>query len=313
MEIEYEPRLLDEVVLRAVGARPEGRLFFRERERAYRIRDPEERAAAFDRLNVDWCTRLALDAPLHAALAEQPLVLAGVARAAVGRPPRPSDAGAELLVRAPRPREPPADGRLLRLLLAPELLLARDALTVFLRRELVHVADMLDPRFGYEPRLPAVTGGPTYERLLRERYRVAWNATVDGRLVRAGRLPTSARGERRQEFLRTFAALGPETDETFERFFDAAQPTHAAIVAFVLSPRAAEAPGRGRPAPCPLCGCLTTEHAPVSDRLPAEVVAAIHGDFPAWTPDAGCCRQCTDLYRARPLALRDLAALPGIR
>jgi len=310
MEIDYEPRFLDEVVLRAAGARPEGRLFYRERERVYAIGDPEERARAFDRLNVAWCERLGLARPLADAVAEQALVAGGVACCGVGRPPDPRDAGAELLVRPPEPGEPPAAARVLRILLPPEMLLAPDTLWPFLRRELQHVADMLDPRFGYEPKLPPVMGGPAHERLLRDRYRVAWDATVDGRLVRAGRLPAGACAEREAEFCRTFAMLGDAAPAAFARLFDDPTPTHAALVGFVTA--ATRGAGRASGA-CALCGFPTADLEPDPTALPAEALAEIAADFPEWRPADGCCRQCADLYRTLPMSRANEAALPGIR
>jgi hypothetical protein len=306
MEIEYEPRFLDEVVLRAVAARPEGRLFYRERERVYAVRDPEERGRAFDALNLAWWQRLALATPLTAAIGEQPLVAREVARCAVGRPPRRSDAGADLLVRTTS-HPGPAD-RLLRLWLAPETMLATESLTPFLRRELLHVADMLDPRFGYEPRLPACVGGPAYERLLRDRYRVVWDTTVDGRLVRAGRLPARVEMERRARFREAFAGDDAAAAAAFGRFFSDPAPTHAAIAAFVVAPPA----GTARPhAACPLCGFPSRDLA--TSELPAGIVAAIADDFPQWRAGDGCCRQCADLYGGRALSLASAAALPGVR
>ncbi len=307
MEIEYEPRFLDEAVLQAASVRPEGRLFYRERERVYTVRDPEKRGRAFDVLNVAWWERLGLGGPLAEALAEQPLIEREVARCAVGRPARREDAGAELLV---RPASPPGPAdRLLRLLLAPELVIAPDVLTPFLRRELQHVADMLDPGFGYEPRLPVDVGGAAYERLLRERYRVVWDATVDGRLVRAQRLPARVEAERKMQFARVFAGLGERSASTeFARFFADPAPTHAAIVTFVIAPEAAGADPRTA---CPLCGCPTRDFEP--SALPARVLEAIADDFPGWHPADRCCRQCADLYRGRPMSLASAAALPGVR
>jgi len=310
MEIDFEPRFLDEAVLRVASATPEGRLFYREREHIYRIGDAEERGRAFDALNVVWCERLRLMRPLGDALAEQPLVTAGIARCAVGRSPRRRDAGAELLVRTPRTGEAAPAARLLRLLLAPEMLLEPDALMTFLRRELQHVADMLDPGFGYEPRLPAAAGGPGHEALLRERYRVVWNVAVDGRLLGARRLPDQIRRERREEFLRTFPALDQEANLSFDRFFLDPAPTHAGIVQFVT----ASLGGAARPpSVCPLCGAPTADPEPGPATLPAEVLGEIRADFPAWRPADGCCRQCADLYRARPLSRAGVAGLPGIR
>jgi hypothetical protein len=307
MEIDYEPRFLDEVVLRAAGTRAAGRLFFRERERIYTIADPEARGRAFDALNVAWWDRLGLGVPLAATLAERPLIERAVARCAVGRPPRRADAGAELLVR-PAPSPGPAD-RLLRVLVAPETILAPDVLTPFLRRELLHVADMLEPRFGYEPHLPRA-GGPAFERLLRDRYRAVWEVTVDGRLVGTGRLPAAVEPERRARFLRAFGGMERQAaSAAFARFFSDPAPTHAGIVAFVLAP---EALGAGpRAAACPLCGFPTRELA--SDTLPEEVIAAIAEDFPRWQPEDRCCQQCADLYHGRPLSFASAAALPGVR
>jgi len=311
MEIEYEPRFLDEAVLRAAATRPEGRLFYRERERLYALADPEERSTAFDRLSAAWFERLDLARPLASALAEQPQLGDAIALCAVGRPPRPRERGAELLVRSAPGTPPTAAARLLRLLLPPELLLAPEVATPFLRRELQHVADMLDPRFGYEPRLPPAAGGATHERLLRDRYRVVWDTTVDGRLLRRGWQAPAVRGERQDEFVRTFAALGDEAPRVFARFFDDPAPSHRAIIAFVASPAAEE--GAAGPRACPLCGCPTTAFAGDLSDLPSETLAEIGGAYPGWTAATGCCPQCADLYRARPMSLRSAAALPGVR
>lgn len=306
MEIEYEPRFLEEAVLRAAALRPEGRLFRRERERVYRVGDPEARGRAFDELNLAWCERLGLSRPLVHALAEQPLVTAGVARCAVGRPPHPRDAGAELLVRATEPGAAAASGRLLRLLVAPELLLSPEALVPWLRRELLHAADMLEPRFGYVPHLSVTAGGPGHDHLARERYRVVWDATVDGRLLRAGRLPRETRAARRAEFLRAFALLGAVAEDAFLRFFLDPEPTHAAIAAFVA------AAGRASDA-CALCGFTSADLETAPAELPAAVLSEIARDAPGWRPADGLCRQCADLYRARPLSRAGEAALPGLR
>jgi hypothetical protein len=313
MEIDYEPRFVDEAVLRAAAARPEGRLFYRERERAYALDDPDERALAFDRLSATWFDRLGLAQPLRAALAEQPLVGAAIARCAVGRPPHPRDRGAELLVRTAPGTTPGAAARLLRLLLPPEILLAPAIATPFLRRELQHIADMLDPAFGYEPRLPPAAGGATHERLLRDRYRVVWDTTVDGRLLRRGWHAPAVRAERHDEFMRTFAALGDAAPRAFARFFEDPAPSHRAIVAFIIAPFADAGAGVAGPRACPLCGFPTATLADDLTDLPSETLAEIERAYAGWTPAVGCCPQCADLYRARPMSLRSAAALPGVR
>jgi hypothetical protein len=200
----------------------------------------------------------------------------------------------------------------MRLLLRPEWLLEPATLLPLLRRELRHVADMLDPAFGYEPRLPD-GGGRSHERLVRERYRAAWNATVDGRLVRAGRLDAGVREQRWVEFAASFGTLDAAAPAAFDALFDDPTPTHARLVALATAPRAAiGGPGTG-PIVCPLCECPSTRGLTDGALLPDEVQDDIVGDFPAWSVEDGCCRQCADLYRARPLARAEAATFPGIR
>lgn len=313
MLIEYEPRFLDEAVRSAIGARPEGRLFHRERERVYGIADPEARGAAFDALNVAWCERLGVGSVVAATLAEEPLVVAGVERCVVGRPPTPADVGAELIVQTPMPDTVAPVVRVVRLLIRPAWLLEPATIMPLLRRELLHVADMLDPAFGYEPHLPAGAVGRTHERLLRDRYRAAWNATVDGRLVRAGRLDADAREQRWAEFAAVFGTLDEAAPAAFGTLFDDPAPTHARLVALALAPRTVVVGPDAGPVVCPLCGCPSAQGLRDGAMLPEPVQAEIGADFPAWAADDGCCRQCADLYEARPLSRAEAATFPGIR
>jgi hypothetical protein len=240
-------------------------------------------------------------------------VTAGVEHCAVGRLRAPSDAGAELIVRGPHDGTTVPVTRVLRLLLSPDWLLEPAALMPLLRRELRHVADMLDPAFGYEPRLPA--GGParTHERLIRDRYRAAWNATVDGRLVREGKLDAGARERSFEEFAAAFGTLDEVAPAAFAELFADPAPTHARLVALAMAPRAVVVGPEAGPVACPLCGCPSAsglvDGAALDHASRAEIVA----EFPDWTAAAGSCRQCADLYAARPLSRAEAATFPGIR
>jgi hypothetical protein len=96
--------------------------------------------------------------------------------------------------------------------LRPQSLLDPEGLRTLLRRELLHVADMLDPAFGYLKELPSVERDPAVVNLLRERYRVLWDATIDGRLCREGLLGTRARAVGLSEFARAFPMLKEGTE-----------------------------------------------------------------------------------------------------
>ena len=130
--------------------------------------------------------------------------------------------------------------------LAPATLLGPERLLELLRHELLHVADMLDPRFAYEPWFPSLDAGPAHRELLKDRYRVLWDAYIDGRLSRVGRAPAGIRAVRLSEFRRAFPMLGERAEAEFERFFSAVSLRHAELMAFAVDPEN----GRGC---CPLC------------------------------------------------------------
>jgi hypothetical protein len=141
-----------------------------------------------------------------------------------------------------------------------------------------------------------------YERLLRERYRVLWDTSIDGRLVRRGWAARACRTLRLWEFCQTFSMLGPQTEAAFARFFHGNAVTHAELVRFACAPEAYLARPAGAPQQgerCPLCRFPTHAFEPEPMQLPHAVVQRLRADFPAWEPVQGLCQQCAELYRAR--------------
>lgn len=232
--LEYEPALVEAAVLAALRGQPACRAFHDHRDPLYAIADIDEAEAAFVALHVRWFARLGLDHPLRQALDERADVETGCARCIVSRALTVRAEEGDLLVSA---GELPT----LVLRLLPGTLSNPDRALVLLRRELLHVADMLDPEFGYEPRLPSAASAPLSDRGRTERYRVLWDTYVDGRLVRGGRAPSTLRAERLREFAQAFPALAGSTEQAFDRFFDAEWRTHAELAAF------AGAGNEGRP------------------------------------------------------------------
>jgi hypothetical protein len=275
------------------------------------VTDAEERERAFQDLNAGWFARLGLADPIEKAIGEQPLVLSGAGHCLVASAPEQKAEGAELFVT----REA-GDGKKEKptvcILLMPRSLLDPARVLTLLRHELLHVADMLDPNFGYEPALPPAEGGPTHDALLKNRYRVLWDTTIDGRMTRRGWATAALRAERLADFARAFPMLGARTEDTFGRFFDR-DSTHTELVAFAVDPRADLKNSQATAAPgsrCALCGFPTFDFEPEPSRLPAELVAGVNLDFPRWRPADGLCRQCADLYRAQEMSLRAASELP---
>ena len=313
MSVLYDPHLIEEAVFlthRDTGGPAE---IPKERERVYKVADPEERERLFGELNRSWFVRLKLAAPIEQALQEQPSIAGHVASCFVVCAAQAKEEGAELFV-APQAHPVRIARRTLRILLRPESLLNPEPLLNFLRRELFHIADMLDPTFNYEPTLPKTEGGPTYDGLITNRYRVLWDITINGRMARRGWISESIRAEKLSEFLRAFPILGEKGEKVFSRFFDNDHPTHPELAAFAFDPRAAIGAPNGASAPgtrCPLCRFPTHAFEPGPENLGRQVIAAIERDFPQWTPSAGLCAQCADLYRANQLSVEAARALPG--
>ncbi|MDZ4346205.1 MAG: hypothetical protein U1E51_27655, partial [Candidatus Binatia bacterium] len=257
--------------------------------------------------------RLGLNQTIEEALREQPIIAAKVDSCFIVCAAESNAQGAELFVaEEERPENP--GRRTLRVLLTPESLLNSTSLRTFLRRELFHIADMLDADFAYEPALPKAEGGPTYDTLVTNRYRVLWDITIHGRMTRRGWLPESDRAEQLAYFRQAFPMLKDNAEESFNRFFDSDRPTHPELTAFAFDPRNAGG-GAGDPcAPgthCPLCKFPTHSFEPHADQLGEDVLAAIKDDFENWMPSMGLCAQCADLYRASRLSLAALKLLPG--
>lgn len=297
----YEPRFVEEAVFFARREPGAAEDLARRRNRIYEIADPDERERVFGELYREWFGRLGLGKPIEQAFREQPSIASGVEVCLIGRSTKAADDGAELFVQADQNR-PGVHRRTVRLLLRPEVLSSPEVLLTFLRHELFHIADMLDPKFAYEPALPASDVGPTYDSLLRSRYRVLWDTTINARMLQRGWLPAAARSRCRSEFFSAFPMLGDELDDVFLRFFDQARCTHPELVAFAQNPRAVTGSAVGTPQPgsrCALCGFPTYVFAPQRGSFDASTIAKIIEDFPRWRPSDGLCAQCADLYAAR--------------
>ena len=306
--IEIHPRLVEETVWRAVRGREESAAFHREREPVYRLEDPEARERAFARLHGDWFRRLAIDAPINQATGEHGDLMAAVSRCLFAPALTRRFQGAELFVNS-------SGARSVVVTILPELLTEPDRALEFFRRELMHIDDILDPGFRYEPSLPQHPAGPAHDRVLQTRYRALWNCSVDGRLVKLGRVTEGARAFRLSEFGRAFACLGPGIEDCFEGIFSGARPDHPTMVDMASHPETRF--GRpGNPAAsarrCPLCAFPTVDFEPAPGAIPPSVLATIRSEFPVWRVEDGLCRQCADLYRTRRLSEHEAALIPGL-
>jgi hypothetical protein len=287
-DIEVDPTLVEESVLLASEAAspPIRHGYRRERDAIYEIADSEQREAGFRELDARWFGRLGLGTPLLRLVREFDSVLARVSRCIVLLAGRSRDEGADL-------HDSRGGMPALAVKLTPHSLLSFEEVAPALRGELLHVEDMLDPAFDYQRDVPAPEEGAVYEKLLRDRYRVLWNTSVDGRLAVRGQLAKGGETRRRQEFLATFSMLEAEAEAHFERLFHGSRPSHHEFLSFA---RSVEGRAAGR---CPLCRFPTARFRGEGAPLDVRVEEAIRRDFPGWSRSQGICMQCADLYDAR--------------
>ena len=304
--IELEPGLCEEVVLGRVmaeeraGRVPEWR---HDSEEIYGLASPFERDRAFRNLALGSFASTEAAKLLHALLAEFEPRFPGVSRAVFQRANRPAQEGAELHVSG-------TEG-VVRTEVSVTRMLEPGALATFLRSEWTHVADMLDPSFGYVPEeLERAGETPFDRRIIRERYRALWTASVTGRLAREGKAPEGAESRRREEVYRVYAKL-PEAARAacFDAVWNGPRPTHTGLLALAASPVAVLArfaPGTLMEAstlrmpgdPCPLCRFPAWKWGDPA-AMTARTRGAMTGDFPAWKAEEGLCDRCEELYRAR--------------
>ena len=313
MAVHYDPRLIEEAVFHIQRDSFVRRELDEQRKRIYEVPDPDYRERQFLDLNRIWFHRLGLGSAVEAALREQPLISAQVGNCFIVCAIAFKEESAELFVaQDARPENPPE--RTLRILVRPESLLNAVSLKTFLRHELFHIADMLDPAFGYEPTLPKAEGGPTYDTLITSRYRVLWDATINGRMLRRGWCDASVREQQFSDFVHAFPMLRDGLEKLFSRFFDSEQPNHADLARFAFDPREATGSLQRHAAPgthCPLCKFPTHAFEAEPNNLGADILAAIKEDFPNWAASLGLCTQCADLYRARRMSMAAAKLLPG--
>ncbi|HSF59822.1 MAG TPA: hypothetical protein VLD83_17240 [Candidatus Binatia bacterium] len=311
--IRYDPKLIEEAVFHAQRDSCIAKVLDERRSRIYEIADPDEREQLFNDLYRSWFVRLGLGKVVDQALQEQPIIRTHVGSCYVVCATQANEESAELFV-APDRGLDENQRRTLRVLIRPGLLLQQETAITFLRHELFHIADMLDPAFAYEPALPKADGGPTHDSLITNRYRVLWDVTISGRMVRRGWISESIRDEQLRVFRYTFSMPEEKSRELFSRFFDGERPTHLELATFAFDPRAAIRSPNGASTPgthCPLCRFPTHAFEPEPENLGNEVISTIRRDFPQWAPALGLCAQCADLYRANQLSIAAANELPG--
>lgn len=235
MRTEYDPVLVEHAVFLAVRADSDAeRRLHVAIDPCYDIQDEEHRNSAFERTYIAWFGRLELGRVVTDLIAERPLIVANVDKCIIQEAPRKGDEYAELFVQ----RDASPDGSVSRTLLiqiCPESLVESTRLVPYLRRELLHVADMLDEGFGY---VPVCDGGAlAAQNLIRDRFRVLWDTYVEGRLFRQGKVTPNHKERLRSQFERAFTVGGSKPQSSlFDKVVGLERVTHGQLLEWARDP-----------------------------------------------------------------------------
>ena len=225
LAIEYEQSLIETAVFLAV--RSDERLeceLHTAVDRLYEIPDEESRQREFVPVFRDFFTRLGLDRLVVKLLAERPLISDLVDRCVVREAARSKAQSAELLVQDSA-SETDRVSRTLVIQLCPQSFIEFERIVPLMRRELMHVADMLDEPFDYKRE--CFSGDPSQQNLQRDRYRVLWDIYVAGRLEREKLGVDGEKHRLERAFGRVFGNLTTGVEaEVFAGIFDAPSLTH---------------------------------------------------------------------------------------
>jgi hypothetical protein len=137
------------------------------------------------------------------------------------------------------------------------------------------------------------------KRLARERYRLLWDITIDGRLTAAGHAPMQTREQHATAFARGYSFWSEQRQtETFNSLWECRAPHHADFLALIADPRGLRDAHRPEPgASCPLCDFPTFQWADAT-VLPPAILQRITAEFPAWQPEQSLCSRCLETYEA---------------
>lgn len=235
LTIEYEQSLVETAVFLAVrNDAPLECELHQSVDRLYEIPDEEIRQREFVPVYRDFFTKLKLDQLVSGLLAERPLIGEVVEKCVVREAAKKKAESAELLVRKDLPSNG-GSGRTLVIQICPQSFLDSERFIPLMRRELLHVADMLDDQFGYSRE--GFSGEPSRQNLQRDRYRILWDVYVEGRLEREQFGVGGKREGLEQAFGRVFANHTAGTDSgIFSRLFDAASLTHRSFMDWAREP-----------------------------------------------------------------------------
>ncbi len=312
LEIIYDHQLVDDIVHKGLlKQEASGDLalyneYHEKRDAIYEM-EQESRPRKFRELDSDFFKRLGCDVYIKEIFDEFLDIQEKIESVHVRRATTKQNEGSNVV----------DEGRKVIIRLYPELFIeGSNEIRRVIRHELVHVSDMMDKNFDYDVN-EEFSPSPMEERIMRDRYRLFWDISVDGRLTNKGLETTATREERKREFDSFFSKIPEGSRELiFSKMWDAEEPmAHGMMVelskdinkvlALAAGSRSAEEliedTKKLGPLPgttCTLCGFPSFDWVEEAAE-DEDIVKILKEDFPDWEPQDGVCSRCAEYYKIK--------------
>jgi len=312
LEIVYDQQLVDDIVYKGLAKQEASgdlalyKEYHEKRDAIYEMEE-ESRPRKFRELDSDFFNRLGCDVYIKEIFDEYPDIKEKIESVHVRRATTRQNEGSNVV----------DEGRKVIIRLYPEIFIEGiNEIRRVIRHELMHVSDMMNKEFNYNVN-EEFSPSPMEERIMRDRYRLFWDISVDGRLVNKGLETTATREERKREFDSFFSKI-PEgsRDLVFTKMWEAEEPmAHDRMVelskdtnkvlALAAGDRSSEEliedTKKLGPLPgttCPLCGFPSFDWVEEAAK-DEETAKVINEDFPDWKPQDGVCSRCAEYYKVK--------------
>ncbi|MBI3820418.1 MAG: hypothetical protein HY286_17135 [Planctomycetes bacterium] len=303
---DYDSALAESAVfaeVRAMESSGGSRLaarYRKELENIYTLTAGDARDDAAKKIHREWFAELGFDRIAPSAARDVVLSFHNVSRVFMHGADSPGNESADVHERN--------DAKTIVISILPGRFMDRAELKQYLRHELLLISDILSPSFGLRAadadasrRAP----GSTPIVLVKDRYRLCWKISCDGRLSRMGFKGPIGRDAWKELFDRGFNFLPEDRRERgFDMLWNGPRLTHEILWKFAGEPRSglAETEGAGSNSSnayspgsrCPLCKFPTFEWFPELDTIAESAILAIQSRFPEWTRSHGACRECVE-------------------
>lgn len=312
LEIMYDQQLVDDIVYKGLAKQEMAgdlelyKEYHERRDAIYEL-EHEKRPKRFKELDNDIFGKLGYDVYVREIFDEYPDIEEVVEEIHVRRATTRQNEGSNVV----------DEGKKVIIRLYPELFIeGGKEMRRVLRHELMHVSDMMNSNFEYNVN-EEFSQSPMEDRLMRDRYRLFWDISVDGRLVNKGLETTATREERKREFDSFFSKIPDESREAiFSKMWEAEEPMshdrmvelskdNNKVLALAAGSRSAEElieeTKKLGPLPgttCTLCGFPSFDWVEEAAE-DEDIVKILKEDFPDWEPQDGVCSRCAEYYKIK--------------